>query len=59
MNNDTITTVLGAILAVVLAASNVDYSKLVEGDPREIGKMVSSALVALLGYFTNKKDEAA
>jgi len=57
-DNDTKTTVLG-VAASALLASSIDFSKLINGDSNEIGKAVGAIVVALLGYYTNKKNKAA
>lgn len=53
MNTDRLTTIIGAVLASVLA-TNVDWQAVFDGDPRQISAVVVAVLVALLGYFTNK-----
>lgn len=49
------TTALGAVLAAIQLA-NVDYGKLVQGDPEQVGRVVAAVVTALLGYFTNHKN---
>lgn len=46
------TTVLGAVLAGVIAAQ-VDWSKVLQKDPQQIGNLVGACVVGLLGYYTN------
>ena len=46
------TTALGATLGG-LVASKIDYSKLLQGDPAQVGLAVAAVVVALMGYFTN------
>lgn len=46
------TTILGVILAGAVAA-NLDYAKLLQGDPQQIGNAVAAIVVAVLGYYTN------
>jgi len=53
MSHDTKTTVLGAILAALMV-SRVDWSKVFQGDPSNIGLLVGVLATALLGYYTNK-----
>jgi hypothetical protein len=48
------TTVLGFVLAGVIAAQ-VDYSKLMQKDPVQIGNLIGAIVTALLGYYTNNK----
>jgi hypothetical protein len=48
------TTALGATLGGLIAAQ-IDYSKLLQGDPTQIGNAVAAVVVTLLGYFTNNK----
>lgn len=56
MTNDTKTTMLGAILGGLLAA-NVDYAKLLDGDPQAAGQLVGAAIAGLLGFYTNKVEK--
>ena len=49
------TTIAGAALAGLVAA-NIDYNKLVQGDPQQIGQAVAAVIVALLGYWANHKN---
>jgi hypothetical protein len=55
-SNDTKATLIGVIAAGLLA-SGLDWGKIFEKDPQEIGKLVGSITIALLGYWTNKKDK--
>jgi len=52
-NNDTKTTVIGIITASIVA-TDCNWSKAVQGDSNELAKLAVAALVALLGYYTNK-----
>lgn len=56
-SNDAKTTVLGLVAAALLAAG-LDWGKLINGDSTEIGKVAGAAVVALLGYYTNKPNAA-
>lgn len=56
-NNDTKATILGFVASAVLAAQ-IDYGKLLQKDPNEIGKAVGVLVAAVFGYYTNKKDKA-
>lgn len=49
------TTLLGFAAAAVLA-DKIDYGKLFEGDPQQIGTFVGAIVVAVFGYFTNHKE---
>jgi hypothetical protein len=51
---DTQTSVLGFIAAALLACKEVDWSKVLNGDPGAIGTLVACVVVALLGWRTNK-----
>lgn len=46
------TTLLGFAAAAILA-DKIDYGKLFEGDPQQIGNLVGVIVVAVFGYFTN------
>jgi hypothetical protein len=46
------TSALGAVLGGIVAA-NIDYNKLLQGDPQQIGNLVAAIVVVLLGWFTN------
>jgi hypothetical protein len=48
------TTLAGAALAAVIA-TKVDYSKVLQGDPTQLGNLIAAVLVAVIGYFTNHK----
>lgn len=50
--SEPITTILGAILAAVIA-SKINWSLLLQGDSTQIASLVSVLVTALLGYFTN------
>jgi len=52
-SNDTRTTVLGIVAAALLAAQ-LDWSKLLHGDPDQIGLAAGALVAALFGYWTNK-----
>lgn len=56
MNNDKKTSVLGVILAAIIAL-NVDYSAVFRLDPTEIGKLAGAVLTAVLGYYVNRGDK--
>jgi len=53
MSNDKKTTILGAILAALIM-TRVDWTKVFQGDPTNIGIVVGALVTALLGYYTNK-----
>jgi hypothetical protein len=53
MNNDRKTSVLGVLLAAIIAG-NVDYSAVFHLDPAECGKLAAAIVTALLGWYTNK-----
>ncbi len=55
-NNDKKTTVLGYTAALIIAAQ-IDYTKLLDGDPGEIGKAAGVVVAALWGFFTNRPDK--
>jgi hypothetical protein len=57
-NNDLKTTILGVVLAGV-QASNLDYGKLLQGDSTQIANAITAVLLAVFGYFTNKKAKPA
>ena len=46
------TTLAGAILGGIVAA-NIDYGKLVQKDPQQVGNLVAAIAVVLLGYWSN------
>lgn len=46
------TTVGGMALAGIVAA-NIDYPKLIQGDPQQIGNLAAAIIVAVLGYYMN------
>jgi hypothetical protein len=50
---DRTTTTFGLIVGVIQAA-NIDFALLLQGDPKEIGKLVTALATAAWGYFTNK-----
>lgn len=50
---DRTTTTLGLIVGAIQAA-NIDFALLLQGDPKEIGKLVTALATAAWGYFTNK-----
>jgi len=52
-SNDTRTTVLGIVAAALLAAQ-LDWGKLLHGDPDQIGLAAGAVVAALFGYLTNK-----
>jgi hypothetical protein len=53
-SNDTKTTVLGLVIAAVLADKTLDWGKLLNCDSNELGKVVGILAVVLIGYYTNK-----
>ncbi len=53
-NPDSATTLLG-LLAGAVVASKVDFGKLVSGDGNEIGTAIGAVVVALIGWYTNRK----
>lgn len=55
-SSDTQTTVLGLVAAGLLA-SGIDWNKLVQGDPDQIGLLVGTVVAILFGYLTNKPDK--
>jgi len=46
------TTIGGFILASIMAA-NVDYGKVFQGDPQQLGLLIAAPIVAVLLYYTN------
>lgn len=46
------TTILGTVLGGVVLAQ-IDYGKLLAGDPTQIGNAVAAIVVAVIGYYTN------
>jgi hypothetical protein len=56
-NNDTKTTMLG-LAAGALLASQLDFGKLLQKDPDELGKAAGVVIAVLIGYWTNKPDKA-
>ncbi len=46
------TTALGFVLAGIQAA-NIDYGKLLQKDPQQIGQLIAAIVTALLGYYIN------
>lgn len=48
------TTAAGVILGGIVAA-NVDYAKVLQKDPQQIGNLIGAVAVAALGYYTNHK----
>jgi hypothetical protein len=57
MNNDKKASVLGVVLAAIIAA-NVDYSKVAQLDPAACGALAGALVTAILGWFINKPDKA-
>lgn len=55
MNNDKKTTILGAILGLILLV-NADAAKVQAGDQAEISKVVGAVVVGAIGFYINKKD---
>jgi hypothetical protein len=55
MNNDGKTSILGVILAAIIAL-NVEYGKVFQLDPAECGKLAGAIITAILGYLVNKPD---
>lgn len=54
-SNDTKTTVLG-LAAAALIGAQLDWAKLLHGDPQALGEAVGAVVAALIGYYTNKPD---
>lgn len=52
------TTLAGAALGAVVAA-NIDYGKLMQKDPVQIGNLVGAVLTVALGYWMNHGDLVA
>jgi uncharacterized protein YacL len=52
--SEPITTILGAVLAAVVA-SKINYSLLLQGDSTQIASVITAIITALLGYYTNNK----
>ena len=52
-NNDTKTTMLG-LAAGALLTSQLDFGKLLQKDPDELGKAAGVVIAVLIGYWTNK-----
>lgn len=50
--SEPVTTISGATVASVIAA-NIDYSKLLQGDPTQIGLAIGAVATGVLGYYTN------
>lgn len=46
------TTIAGAALGGLIAAQ-IDYNKLLQGDPQQIAAAIAAVIVAVWGYFTN------
>lgn len=46
------TSFLGLLGGGVIAAK-IDYGKLIQGDPQQIGNLVGVVVVVLIGWFTN------
>lgn len=55
-SNDTKTTVLGVAAAGVIAAQ-IDWNKLFQKDPAQIGLLIGTIVTAVFGYYTNKVDQ--
>ena len=58
MSNDRKTTLLGAIMAALLA-STVDWQKVFMGQWDEIAKALGIIVVAVFSYYVNKQDNAS
>ena len=56
MNNDGKTSILGVILAAIIAL-NVNYTAVFHMDPTECGKLIGAVATAVLGYLVNKPDK--
>lgn len=56
-DNDTKTTVLGVAASAVLAGQ-IDWGKLFQKDPQQIGLLVGALVTAVYGYYTNKPNKA-
>lgn len=52
-DNDTKTTVLGVVGGAVLA-SQIDWAKLFQHDPGQIGLLIGTIVATAFGYYTNK-----
>lgn len=52
-DNDTKTTVLGAAASAVLLAQ-IDWGKLFQKDPNQIGLLIGALVTGIFGYYTNK-----
>lgn len=46
------TTIAGATLSGLIAAQ-IDYNKLIQGDPQQIAAAIAAVIVAVFGWFTN------
>jgi formate/nitrite transporter FocA (FNT family) len=55
-SNDNKVTILSMVASTIIAAK-VDYGKLVNLDPNEVGNMVGAIVIAVLGYYTNKPNK--
>lgn len=55
-NKDTQTTIAGAIAGAVLAIPGLDMSKVIAGDPGQIGHLAAGLGVALIGFLATKEN---
>jgi len=55
-DNNSKTTLLGFLAAALLAA-NVEWSKVLAGEPAEIGQAAAVLIAALWGWFTNRPEK--
>ena len=55
MNNDRKASVLGVVLAAIIAA-NVDFSKVMQLDPAAVGQLAGALITAVLGVYINRPD---
>ena len=56
MNNDGKTSILGVVLAAIIAL-NVNYTAVFHLDPAECGKLAGAVITAVLSYYVNKADK--
>lgn len=53
MTTDRLTTIFGFVAGLGQSA-NIDWHKLLQADPTEVGKLVIALATMAWGYFTNK-----
>ena len=56
LNNDNKTSVLGVVLGAIVVL-NIDYSKVFQLDPAEMGKLAGAVVTAVLGFYVNRTDK--